>query len=744
MDERELLEQELLRRELAEREAAEAATPEPAPAESPSFLGRAWDATTNVAGSIVNSIAPAFSVSDEFESINKAMEIANSKDYTDEQKDQLIGSILDEQSRKSYQDSATTMINGAALAAGGAASQAAKGLGYAARTIAPTLAAETTNSVGEFIRDITGTGVEHDPYLVGNVPNTFATRVALGTLVSAPFEAIGSLSNRAGNWSKRSAEKFDPEKKLIDAYNPGAFPDARTQAAYRELGNSKVGGAPILNDPELARSTPMEAFTGAKQRLDEFQSQTGAGIGRLRESVPDDVGVPYGEVKGLLTEGERTQFGNNFRKADPDQTLIVDAATFKREQTERKMGQQALEGMAGNRVKTPLTTADMRSYGTAQDILDDAGASLDGEAFKFNDIVKARQAADDVADWGNKGSAELYPLRQRANQLRDLEAKVIGDSGVEGAEKYQSLLRDYSNALNAQEGVTGQYSAYGAGAANTPLSLNALIGGTANAVRQSVGKPAMSTSAGTAMNHLGVAAGINQPSMAREIANVAVPGAVNGIGALAPAGPAAAIAAQGAGLPPPVPEQHVQPLQGPLRPSPIPVTAAPKPGFAIPRNVAEINPVGMEKVILGFLPEEQRVPVALQWRSAVASGDKRRQAQMLGALSTAYPDFPLQTGPVTGLPSEFDIGDGRMRLFSDIDVATWETNINNSTLTTSEKAQRAAALRRDRVVIPFNMTTIADVPTPNISPTDLAMQNIYNHGGPTPMMQGSQGARRAI
>lgn len=124
--------------------------------------------------------------------------------------------------------------------------------------------------------------------------------------------------------------------------------------------------------------------------------------------------------------------------------------------------------------------------------------------------------------------------------------------------------------------------------------------------------------------------------------------------------------------------------------------------FTVPRSLSVIDPQGVANMFPMFVAPQDIQPLMLQWKSVTASGDKTQMASFLGALSAKYPDFPFQRGAVTGLPSEFDIGDGKARLFSPLDVAQWETQIDKSPLSEDEKALRVMSLRKDGLVIPFS------------------------------------------
>lgn len=135
----------------------------------------------------------------------------------------------------------------------------------------------------------------------------------------------------------------------------------------------------------------------------------------------------------------------------------------------------------------------------------------------------------------------------------------------------------------------------------------------------------------------------------------------------------------------------------------LPPTENERPGFQIPRSLNAIDPEGISRLLRGNLPPERYDPIQLQFSKVVASGDKEMLATFLTAIAEQFPDFPFQRGQVTGLSSEWDVGDGRARLYSDADKMRWENEIEKSPLATDEKAQRILALRKDGIVVPMTL-----------------------------------------
>jgi hypothetical protein len=132
--------------------------------------------------------------------------------------------------------------------------------------------------------------------------------------------------------------------------------------------------------------------------------------------------------------------------------------------------------------------------------------------------------------------------------------------------------------------------------------------------------------------------------------------------------------------------------------------ATPKQGFTIPRNLAAIDIDAMANLIAHKAPVEAAVPLIQQLRRIQAGGDKRELAEYLTTVIGFMPDLPLQVGAVTGLKTEFDLGDGVARLFGEEDKMKYEKQIDSSNLDAIEKALRVQRVRTTGQVHRFDET----------------------------------------
>lgn len=129
---------------------------------------------------------------------------------------------------------------------------------------------------------------------------------------------------------------------------------------------------------------------------------------------------------------------------------------------------------------------------------------------------------------------------------------------------------------------------------------------------------------------------------------------------------------------------------------------------AISRNLNQIDAAAIDALIPSFVEDYNAQPLQFQFKRLVAEGDKSKIADFLGQLANKYPDFPMQRGAVTGLPSEFDLGDGVARLISPMDKSEYERRVNVSELNVMEKAMRIKAIREQGIAHRFDMPLIND------------------------------------
>lgn len=148
----------------------------------------------------------------------------------------------------------------------------------------------------------------------------------------------------------------------------------------------------------------------------------------------------------------------------------------------------------------------------------------------------------------------------------------------------------------------------------------------------------------------------------------------------------------------------------------------------IPRNVQQVDDMGVKAVIAHVLPPEQAEQALLQYHRIAAQGDPYEKAMFLSTLAEIDPSMPFQKGYITGMSSEFDMGDGRPRLISQRDRLKWRQRIENSALSEAEKAHRINALNREGVVVPMDVSMEVPRTMESVNPDQRPASRIPSSG----------------
>lgn len=129
----------------------------------------------------------------------------------------------------------------------------------------------------------------------------------------------------------------------------------------------------------------------------------------------------------------------------------------------------------------------------------------------------------------------------------------------------------------------------------------------------------------------------------------------------------------------------------------------------LPRNIEGVMQAQMvvPMILQNELPPEVGGLVASQagqlMSKAHTEEGKRQLGEFMGLLEKNFPGIiPWESGKLTGLPSEFDFGNGP-RLYLDDDIASWGVTIEACRLSNTEKARRCTALYRDKQVLPLDV-----------------------------------------
>lgn len=363
-----------------------------------------------------------------------------------------------------------------------------------------------------------------------------------------------------------------------------------------------------------------------------------------------------------------------------------------------KVGKGEFDIEAGNKPKkpaffsqdkSPISAEEGRSLSLARQTVNEIEDDVLSSQVPVADVAGLKRAYDAEAGY-NKGDAELSrradAYSDLGNQARDKMYGAMNDPRFEAQNQTYSDLSAVETPLNARQGAEAFTQEPGMlsktwDAVTSPVKSffndKPFSTGTPQTLlRQSLGQTLPQKFGGALQSGAQYA----DPYMTRA---APILGGMQGLND--------------------IPDIAIQAAPGALTPALTPVPTAPQQQeFTIPRTIETLDTQGFSNLIPMYVAPNDLGPVMYQWKNIAASGDKKKMAQFLGKFSEKYPDFPFQRGAITGLPSEFDIGDGKTRLFSLTDIAAWEDEINRSPLRDDEKALRVKSLRENGLVIPFS------------------------------------------
>lgn len=500
------------------------------------------------------------------------------------------------------------------------------------------------------------------------------------------FSEIGGrgLSKLAGFGGKLT-NLYDKEKALRTAISQNPLDELGNRAGNISEAIDEIRGTGVFDDPALSRSaTPMtDLYNNLYGEAGDFVSRENSQIGKAGRRVGELVDSASGTVP--------------FSEIDPRNIITpAEEASGSAAKAQKGVVKTEFEQAAKQVLGEPLFNEYVRAQKTLKTIHPLQNKPLyDGLSAKISEIetmldnspMTAREIFNKKVGWAKdaKYSGDFPEVSHRASAYRDLEgsaretlASMVPGDEFAGANSRFEALSNLEGPLDARRTfeVTGRYP-------------NIFERGW-NMVRQSLPEFARGElTMGDARTNIRRYQGTTLPQQIGE----AFRSAQGGIEAMRPFIAPSIISA---------PEQS--PVQAP---SALSVSLNPQNEVVqltqpiIPRHIDMINPQGISNLLLLNAPEQDAGPLVLQWKNVFASGDKRQIASFLGEVAIKFPDFPFPRGPITGLPSEFDIGDGKSRLFSPMDIMHWEDEIDRSPLREEEKALRVMALRKDGLVVPM-------------------------------------------
>lgn len=578
----------------------------------------------------------------------------------------------------------------------------------------------------------------------------------LGSAVrGATYAAPRAISAIAGNIEDRGLRALDADEQLTKALDDGSKAADTTgvrtgQKNYGPLGETVkrargytyedpvTGEAkPILDKSVLKSDKPFTELTG---RLTAAKNRTGQRVDEF--------------VEGL--EGQ-SSFQDTF-SADPlSNRLSYGAGSATTRMARRVLGVERAEHLNKLVLSGAVnqdTAKTIINLGTKVDQLEalpnlteSQRVLLVGSKLELakhlqkipdlepTDVLQYKRSFEDQANFATQAKdaskGEAYRLFANAPR-RELNKMVLEERGLSGYRDWRGINRAYGDLARLEELASSQ-------ARFEAPPVEAFPGGD---MIRGYASPRTGISAWVKMRAEPEALarlriGLGEPGYRQSITNAA--GAIRGgadfaLENLQPTPGAATATAQQFMTPDQAPSFMQEAEAAPLALEAYPSTmslkmemprAEARTGFVLDRNLATIDAQGVANLIGVGLPPEAAQPLILQWQQIVATGDMEKRGQFLGALAAKYPDFPLQTGALTGLPSEFDMGDGRRRLFSAADRDKWEQVIERSPLRLDEKALRIMQLRKSYEVYPLDWKLSQDVQS---SPDGQALQHSLGQG----------------
>lgn len=563
-------------------------------------------------------------------------------------------------------------------------------------------------------------GYEKDTPIQDDIRDT-AKNIGQGSLVdlgiNTLFRGGGSVLNRVGQTVE---DIISPAKSKIRVFSGGPS-DLDTGIASQKLENviGRLEETPLHDTAVgIAKSETRTPFT----EFGEAMSETGKTLARDVDSFVDQTTkqVSFGDVfdpnalRGLGTGTDEANWlgrraarefdAQASRILSPDEMTLLSTAKRDRLAAERALAKSSIQGTAPDpSLIQKLTNAEAMESSLTEKVM--------GSRLSARDLVNQRKVYDSAAGWGQDEMSGIGARRLVADRLRTAEESLIEQSlGAEQAAAYRAAKQSQSDLLRVEGPIQSKSQVERRGSpdslASQELRIGTGIGG------QVMGRLKNLAAGDPSASDFRRAFNPNAMDRSLMVGSQMAQGAGRGLVGLTNNVPLRGAAGSYMGLSPEN-EAEASPLDG-IGYNQVErggmfkgngTQFGPREGFTFPRVVND-SPEWKQTVNLmlnGFMPPEQAGPLMLQWNKLAASGNREQMAQFLGLVTEQFPDFPFQIGGVTGLPSEFDIGDGLVRLFSDADKAKWEEKVNNSDLSTDEKAIRVRMLRQSGQVVPFDL-----------------------------------------
>lgn len=586
---------------------------------------------------------------------------------------------------------------------------------------------------------------------------------AAGTVLPPVMKALRYPVSSIGKWFDKT---FDKDAALMRTYG-GNWQDMADVSGSPRVDEAieALRGKGIIDNPAFAAGEKDEIFPKVRDALVSYQDKVGQEIGGMVKTFDQnnpkfqvsDID-PTNVLKGSMSGGEAA-VNESVAGTEKDAIMrsifgdgVANAHEMNKSELNKLLGKQkqawemAVAGIDPDKVASKWTPDDQKLLDHYSDQVNQVESKLAGGEVGFEDAWNMRRGYDDRAvqlagqDKGaayeTLGNDMRGKLARSAGGLQPGQFGPVTQQGAEWADKNAqfSAARTMYNPL-VEKGAEGGPVAKLAAESKVadPGNFVAYGGGSSNLRPRLSARGDSIVPGKTPEDNFQIATGTHPWQKAGAVgfgkAAGKVPGMIGGGAAgYAVGGPMGAMVGGGLGLiddatgllrsrqataqapaafgsakdliaPARAEDGRPEAVQTKLLPSFLPDE---NPGN-IPRHVGAVDPRMLGSMLTQFVPQQNVMPLAAQAARVFASKDQKEIARFLGALSSQYPDIPFERGPITGLASEFEMDDGSIKLFSDMDVQKWAQEIENSPLREDEKAQRLRALYTDGSVVPLDM-----------------------------------------
>lgn len=515
-----------------------------------------------------------------------------------------------------------------------------------------------------------------------------AIQTGAGALLTPLIKASGWAGNRMTGYMSKLT---NPEYNAVHGLDTDFFPKSgiESQGLGEVLPRLKAQSSTFANIDNLLKQD--EPLVAVSKSIDDELGVVAKGLTDDASKATYRIGDAWGEAPRMPLAAQESQAGRIVTKEwdrAAKNTLGKDYDVYKLAERKLASADRALTAADLERKRTGVwpkgyyqLVDEKNSIGK---IVSDFESQISNSTDSVANLRQQRVSLDDLGRF-EQGPAESPVYKQIASTVRDTEEKAIrsslgndaADAYLAGKQRESDLLTVAGGARRGAElekgqlpqasGIAGQA---GTGGTKWYLQLRDMITGTPAERRATQLRRAFAPSSlDTLLSKAGEKGGEAIDFLSNNLGRPQIGSTIYGL--------------QESQEPNDVRLPGVQSYAGTSQ-----YFSQPKEGFTIPRNLSQIDMNSLAMFVAAYAPPEQAGPLIMQARRLQMTGDKMQLGQYITQVARALPNIPLQVGVVTGLSSEFDLGDGVARLLDPTDRAEWERRIEASNLDSINKAVR--------------------------------------------------------